>query len=900
MKKNFLAKYTFNDNSYKIIENSFSESDQRVQETLFTIGNGFIGSRGIMEENPLYSCPGTFISGMYGISAAQVEELINLPNPINCVVAVDGEKFDIFTMKVLSHRRVLDMKNGVLVRKTLFQDAKKRKYIYQSVRFFSMDDPHIGAMKISIKLLKGTANIAAMSRIDDSVYNSGGLMLSRRRHFNTVKADKEEYFDYTAFRTNFYKDIIAYGDAFIIDYEGRSFPIIDRFFQFDLRTGQEIIFTKIFSIYTSRKYSAKSIKRETMRALNDAVEKGFDRLFQEHIKKFNERWKNSDIVIKGDYDCQRAVRFNIYHMLISTREEYAIYSIAAKTLSGQGYRGHIFWDTEIYLLPFYIYTQPEIARNLLKFRFNTLPQAKNIAKEKGYEGAMYPWEATVSGTEQTPRYSKDVDGRIVEVKTHDFEHHITADVAYGVYNYYSVTGDKQFMIDYGAEILFETARFWASRVSYNKKDKKYHINGIIGPDEFHVNVNDNAYTNYLAKWNLKSGVEIYNELKNGEKIKKTLKKIKLALKEIEKWKDIAESIVILKSKKHKIINQFDGYLRKKDYTVKGYDKNFMPLTPKYFEYAGLDKTRLIKQADVLLLFHLFGEEFTKDEKISNYNYYIMRTIHKSSLSYCMHSIVSACLEDYFRSFCFFWMAVNIDLMDIPNNTADGIHAANLGGVWQALIFGYGGVSCSGGEVKITSKLPKNFKSLKFKFFNRGDLFEVEESDTQVKLRFLPENNKSDKRRLVKVYGEEVMLTPHRYKTIKSREVYKEMITVKDVIKKENLVTVGENTTVRKIGKLLLEKKISSVVVVDRDKNLKGIISEINVIKSTFDEKAGELKASRIMETKVIFVNGNDSLEKITKVFTKYPYRRLPVLKGNKVIGVITRRDIIADFLGGYY
>ncbi|MBN2407105.1 MAG: CBS domain-containing protein [Elusimicrobia bacterium] len=902
MKKDYLDRYLDDDHSFHVVNNKFTEKNQGVQETRFSLGNGFIGSRGIMEENPLGTLPGTYIAGMYGRTAAQVEELINLPNPINFILLVEGEKFDIFTMKTPYHKRVLDMKRGIIVRKTVFEDAKKRRYLYQSARFLSMADPHICAMKISLKLLKGSASLAAICGIDDTVCNEGGLMQAKRRHFNTVKTDKEGYYDYTAYRTHHRKDVMSYGDVFLLDYRKKKRALKDRFYQFELGAGQEIEFTRLFSIYTSNDYSVKSLKRETMRTLNDATDKGFDALYREHAAAFSRLWNVCDVAIKGDYDIQKAMRFNIYHMLTAARKEYAACSIGAKTLSGPGYRGHIFWDTEIYLLPFYIYTRPDIARGLLLFRYNTLNQAREIARDKGYKGAMYPWEATTSGTEQTPRYSKDIDGRIVEVKTQDFEHHITADVAFGIYSYYRVTGDEEFMKEYGAEVIFETARFWTSRVSYDREDGKYHIRNVIGPDEFHVDVDDNAYTNYMASWNIRYAAELAARHKTDPAVSSMRRRIKLMDAEVAGWADIADNILILRSDIKGIIKQFKGYLKKKDYVVTNYSSSFLPLTPKHFEFEGLQKTSLIKQADVLLLFCLFPDSFSYEEKLANYRYYIYRTIHTSSLSYCMHSLLAAYLDDRFRAFVYFWMAVNTDLMDVPKNTVDGIHAANLGGVWQALLFGYAGIGNGRESLLIDPKLPGNIGRLEFSIYFRKDLYQIEESNKYVKIRFIPYKAGIRKKRVIKVRGEEVILTPYKYKTVKIREVGIKMITAKDVMKQKNLVTVTENFNAKKVGELLLERKISSVPVVNGKKELVGIISEKDFIKSASENerRIEDLKAADIMEKKVVSVNYRDSLESITKTFTEYPYRRLPVLKDGKVVGVITRRDIIADFLGGYY
>jgi len=470
---------------------------------------------------------------------------------------------------------------------------------------------------------------------------------------------------------------------------------------------------------------------------------------------------------------------------------------------------------------------------------------------------MYPWEATVNGTEQTPRYSKASDGSIIEVMTQDYEHHISADVSYGIYNYYRVTGDKEFMEDHGAEIIFETARFWASRAVLSKKDKKYHINDVIGPDEFHVKVNDNAYTNYLAKWNLRYAGELYNEFKGNENIRKLKKSIKLTDREVESWIGISENIIILRSSRKKIINQFEGYLKKKDYMVKEYDNKFLPLSPITSEFGGFDKTNLIKQADVLALFSLFPEDFSLEDKLANYKYYLLRTIHSSSLSYCMHAGIANDLGDYFRSFCFFWLAINVDLQDIPCNTSDGIHAANLGGVWQALIAGYGGIKCNKDEIRIIPRLPGNFRKLNFRFYHRKDLFEIEETRDYVKLRFV--SDKSAVTREVWVLGKKISLAANKYKTVKLEEFWINVITAEDVMKKKNLVTLNETITVREVAKILQKKDIAAVTIVDDKNNIKGIISEKNMLQSTYRNRFGSLMACDIMESNVVSVNCKDSI-----------------------------------------
>ncbi|MEA3506711.1 MAG: CBS domain-containing protein, partial [Elusimicrobiota bacterium] len=816
-------------------------------------------------------------------------------------ISVEGEKFDISTMQVLDHQRVLDMKNGLLTRETRYKDAKGREFLYTSVRFFSMARPHTGAMRITLKLLKGDANLTAISRLDDSVYNSGGHMIPRRRHYNPVDISKTDSLTYREFQTNTHKHRIGYGSRKTINQNGTLKAQNRSIHEFSLKGRRQIIFTKIFSIYTSNDCRPGKIKKMVASEIKEAAAAGFDKLLAEHKESFSEKWTDADIIIEGSIQNQRAIRFNIYHLIIAARQEFASSSIGARTLSGQGYRGHIFWDTEIYIFPFFAFTQPDTARKMLLFRYHTLPQARDRAADRGFKGAMYPWESTVSGHEQTPRYAKMIDGSIGEVTTQDFEHHITADVAYSIYQYYKITGDIRFIYSYGAEIVFETARFWASRVEYSGDDGLYHIDNITGPDEFHVEVRDNAYTNYLAGWNLRYAAGLYDSLKDKKTIKKLASKLHITAKTAKQWRDIGDNIALPRSDKYKVINQFDGYMRKKDYRARNYDINFLPEIPRYYEYIGMEKTRLIKQPDVLALFNLFPEDFSLKEKKINYDYYIYRTIHKSSLSYCFHSILASEFNDRLRAYIFFRSAAFIDLENIAGNTAGGIHAASLGGLWQAVTTGFAGLRIREEGLTIKPKLPGTMKKITFTFYYRQQRFRLKVSNKKIMIKFTSPKN-SEKEEELTVNGRKILLQGGKFKTINlEKEERIKMIYAEDIMKEKNFVTTGENTSLKKVGDLIINNKASSIPVVDGDNVLKGIISESTILESLSKKKNfPSLKASDIMEKNVITIDASDSLEKITEVFTEHPYRRLPVVRDNMVVGVITRKDIIADFLGGYY
>jgi len=382
-------------------------------------------------------------------------------------------------------------------------------------------------------------------------------------------------------------------------------------------------------------------------------------------------------------------------------------------LSGEGYRGHIFWDAEIFMLPFYAYVYPEAAKNMLQYRYNRLEQARNIAKEHGYKGAMFPWESAGTGEEETPTWSKDLDGSIIRIRTNEFEHHITADIAYACHLYYEVTNDQKFMKDYGYEMMFETARFWASRVE-KRKSGKYGIKNVIGPDEFHEKVNNNAFTNYLARWNLSTAYKLFCDIQKKDKAVYTRLKKKLGLspKEATKWRIIAHNI-IFKIKKDSIIEQFDGFFRRKHIKVKDFDENGIPMLPKGVQLKDYNETQFVKQADVLMLMYLFSHSFLKEVKERNFWYYVERTLHKSSLSAAMHALVALDVRALSHAYRFFNVALRADISNLHGNSAEGIHAASLGGVWQSVIHGFAGTRIRGNVLVIDPFMPKTWRNIKF-------------------------------------------------------------------------------------------------------------------------------------------------------------------------------------------
>ncbi|MFC1646122.1 glycoside hydrolase family 65 protein [Candidatus Omnitrophota bacterium] len=755
--KDLYSKYN-PDDSWLIKEEGWVRRLQGVRETQLALGNGFLGCRSVLEEIPYDASPGTYISGIYDKIGSQVPEIVNLPNPFNFRITSNGEKVGVVAMDVLEHKRVLNMRHGLLSRHTIYKDSKKRRYDYQSIRFVSMKDKNIGAMQIVLTPLDDKAELTIQTGIDTSVSNSGVLTEGRKKHFRIKEVGQfanEGYLVVSTFEKTY---SIIYRSGFYYKTKSRKVLAKDNIFELQLKKNQTIIFTKIFYIdYVTKGGDFNKTNNISEKRFRKNFKINFNKLIKNHINEWEKSWDIADVSIWGASELENNFRFNLYHMLICATDNGGFSSVGAKTLSGEGYRGHIFWDTEIFLLPFYIYTFPDIAKSLLLYRYRRLEKARDIAKELGCKGTLFPWESAGTGEDTTPTWAKDLNGRIIKIDTNKFEHHITADIAFAFYHYYVVTGDEEFMKKFGYEVLFETARFWASRVEYNKRKHKYEIKHIIGPDEFHEDVNNNAYTNMMAKWNLITAHKMFYKLK-GEDPKACSNlagKVDLNEKEVKAWKRIAPRMLI-NVNKDKIIEQFDGYFKKKFIKINEYDENFMPLFPKGAKLKDYNPTQLTKQADVLMLLYLLSDVFNRKTKKANYRYYIERTMHKSSLSPSIHALMALEAKDISRAYQYFSVSLNTDIADVHGNTRDGMHAACLGGTWQVVINGFAGLRIKKGILSINPEMPKKLRKILFALKWRCSVIRFEITNFKVKVIAVSSkgmNSKKEKSKLrIQIFG----------------------------------------------------------------------------------------------------------------------------------------------------
>ena len=739
--RNLYAKYT-EDDLWLIKESEWVRKLQSIRESQFSLGNGYLGTRGVLEEIPYDSMPGTYICGVYDKLTAQVTEMVNFPNPINFRLTVNGEKLDVVAMDVVRHRRTLNTKKGLLLRHTVYSDSKKKQYDYQSLRFISMHNKNIGVLRIAVTSLDKDCVLDINTGIDTSIWNAGVLTEGRKKHFRVRELGQYRNAGFLVTDTFEKRYTVLFWSGFYYQVNGKKAVFAkENIFKLKLKKGQTVTFTKVFYIkHFNYLKDTRAQKTKTFNEFYKVFHAKFDDILSRHIKAWNKLWKKSDIVVKGTANLQQNLRFNIYHLLIAGHYNNGFSSIGARMLSGEGYRGHIFWDADIFIMPFFLFTFPLYAKNMLLYRYRILDAARKNAKNNGYKGAMYSWESADTGEEETPQWAKDIDGSIIKIYTHKLEHHITADIAYAVYKYYQVTDDGDFMDKYGYEIIFETARFWASRLEYDRRRKKYVINNVIGPDEFHIRVNNNFYTNVMAKWNLITAFKYYQEFKNRNKktAQKLFRKIDLTAKEAKSWHKLSTLLFVPKISKSKdnIIEQFAGYFKLKDVSLRETDENGIPILPPHVKTDDLSKTQLVKQPDVIMALILLSDVFIDRTKIANYRFYIEKVVHKSSLSAGMHALLASRCYDMHRAYTLFNVSLRADLSNIYGNSREGIHGASLGATWQALVFGFAGVSIKKDMLFISPHLPRSWHSLIFSLLFRGKLIKLEIKSESVKIKVI--------------------------------------------------------------------------------------------------------------------------------------------------------------------
>jgi kojibiose phosphorylase len=757
------------DPPWKLSEDHIPDEDVHVHETLLTLGNGYLGSRGVFEEGLAGGYAGTYLAGVYDESDTQSSEIVNLPNPLVLQVMLDGDLLSPAGFRTESHHRWLDFQHAVLRRDTAYHGDPLGRILYRSLRFFSLDDIHIGAQRAWLEPGDRDVDVLVRATIDCSTLNAVRTSSQSIRHYEVVEVEAwEPEVLFVLVCTHSSEIRVGFAVSLSAASGGRSalrasakhrrvgdFPAME--LSFRSKGGCEYIFDRLTSIYTSR--DTGEVREACRTKLLSAREQGLDALLKSHEARWEQVWESAHLEIEGEHAMQEAVRFNQYHLLIaSPLTEDVDASIPAKTLSGEWYKGHVFWDTEIYALPFFIYSQPEAARNMLLYRYRRMPAARENAARLGYAGALWPWESADSGRDETPDWWVNFDGSKIPVYNREREHHIAGDVIYALANYYRVTRDESFMIQCGAEMAFETARFWVSRVTLSESREEYEIRGVIGPNEFQELVNDNAYTNFLARWTLRYAADLYMRLAkdHGGTLADLAARMKLREAEVETWRDVASKIKFTVGPDG-LIEEFDGYFQRDDVVVREWDENGMPLWPGEVNLADVKETQLIKQADVVLLLTLFPEAFSDQERRVNLDYYEPRTTHKSSLSPPSYAILSAQLGEVERAHKYCLPAAYVDLRNVHGNTDKGMHAAAIGGAWQMVVHGFGGLWVGEDGLRIWPRLPRGWGRLSLRLCYRGVLLACSMSSNRVELEMLGDTRTDGGELEVVIFGERSML-----------------------------------------------------------------------------------------------------------------------------------------------
>jgi kojibiose phosphorylase len=713
---------------WRIEEAGFNLAREHEIESLFAIGNGYLGSRGSLAEGSPLSDPATYIAGVFDTGAeGAVPELAAAPEWMRLDVRIDGRQFRLEGTDCLFHKRILDLRQGLLWREFACRPDGGGLLRSGGYRLASLADRHLLLQSAWVRAGEGGARLRLRVMVEPALERPGRARLQAKSCEAPLASIDGRIVQLCA-RNGATRVAVAAAGRLTVGGKPRQAAVepsperLAETWDLELEPGEEGRLDRIVSIWTSR--DAPDPVAAAAGHLAELKEKDFAGLVEAHVRAWEGRWRTADVAIEGDGESQRAVRFAAYHLTAAANPEDVRVSVGARALTGGAYKGHVFWDTEIFMLPFYLYTHPPTARALLAYRFHTLPAARAKARAMGCRGALYAWESTDSGEETTPTRALAPNGKVVRILNGEMEQHIAADVAYAVEHYWRATGDDGFMLDMGAEILVETARFWASRGRV-EADGRYHIRGVIGPDEYHEDVDDNAYTNLLAQWNLECAGAAAARLGGLYPGRWAELSGRLGLKEDEpeRWRALAGRMYTGFDPATGLFEQFAGYFGLEDIDPVEYAGH--PAPPDVLlGRERLQGSKVVKQADVLMLIYLLWDRFPPEVREANFRYYEPRTAHGSSLSPAIHAALAARLGDLETAFRYFRQAEGIDFADNMGNAAGGVHAAALGGLWQAVVFGFAGMRPLPEGPAFRPRLPPGWAGLRFAVLWHGTRLDV--------------------------------------------------------------------------------------------------------------------------------------------------------------------------------
>nr|WP_040563774.1 glycosyl hydrolase family 65 protein [Kineosphaera limosa] len=771
-----IDRHRFPADPWRLVERWPSLNDLGVTETLFAVGNGYLGMRGNPPEGRDAHVHGTFVNGFHEtwpIRHAEAafgfaktgQTIVNVPDSKLMKLYVDDEPLLLSTADLENYERCLDFRDGTLRRDLVWRTPSGKKVQVRTSRMVSFTERHLAIMTIEVTMLEGDAPIVISSQVlnrqdgVDEYHVKGESMgegfdprkasafaqrvLEPRGHWNSDRRMIMGYrcadsgmtlavgTDHAIMTENDYEDLIS-----------TEPDLGKRVFRIDATQGRSIFITKAVAYHTSRGVPVRELFDRCRRTLDRVRHDGVQHYQEEQARWLANYWEHSDVEVDGHDAIQQAVRYNLFQLAQASARSDQL-GVPAKGVTGSGYEGHYFWDTEIYVVPFLAYTSPAVARNLLRFRVNMLEAARTRAAEMAQRGALFPWR-TINGEEASAYYAAGTA-----------QYHIDADIAYAIYRYVQATGDLSFMRRYGAEVLVETARLWADLGFWHINDERtFNIHGVTGPDEYTTVVNNNLFTNVMARFNLELAARTLRWLRDEEPYaySELASRLKLDPAEIDDWQDCADRMKIPFEQGLGIHPQDEHFLDREMWDLTQTPDSQRPLLLHYHPLV-IYRFQVLKQADVVLALFLQGDRFTAEEKRANFEYYDAITTGDSSLSAVVQSIIASEVGHHAVALAYFLQGLYVDLADLHRNTSDGLHIASAGGVWNALVYGFGGLRDSTDTLTFDPRLPADWPRLAFRLQHQGSRLHVEV--TQEEITFTLVDGPATR---VSVRGDELELT----------------------------------------------------------------------------------------------------------------------------------------------
>ena len=760
-------------NEWSIIENGFDPLRVKSSESLFSIGNGAMGQRANFEEN--YSGPtfqGSYIAGVYYPDKTRVgwwkngypeyfAKVLNAPNWIGINVYINNEELDLHQCKSVSKfTRELNMKEGWLARSFEAELQNGIKIQVDVKRFLSLSLDEVGVISYSVTPLNDNAKITYKPYLDAGITNEDTNWDDQFWDVTNIEHNnKQSFIEAKTMKTNFHTCTFMESRLFVDGKEEmlncnteKTETLISCTYQKSINKKETFTIHKFGGYVVDRNHDKNDLITAAKSALDTATSKGFDSLLEEQIKAWADIWKMADITITGDVKAQQGIRFNIFQLNQTYLGTDASLNIGPKGFTGEKYGGSTYWDTEAYCIPFYMATKDQsVARTLLEYRYEHLQKAIENAEKLGFTNgaALYPM-VTMNGEECHNEWEITFE-----------EIHRNGAIAFAIFNYHRFTNDYSYILEKGLEVLIGIARFWHQRVNFSTDKNKYVMLGVTGPNEYENNINNNWYTNYIAKWCLDYALENI-EIAKIEHISDYMRIkgiAKFTDEELASWKKVADNMYFPYSEKHNVYLQQDGFLDKELITVADLDKSQRPINQKW-SWDRILRSPYIKQADTLQGFYFFEDHFTDEELERHFDFYEPFTVHESSLSPCVHSIQAAKLDRMEQAYTFYLRTSRLDLDDYNHEVEEGLHITSMAGTWMSIVEGFGGMRVKDNMLSFTPKIPKEWKSYSFKVNFRGKVITVDVKQNDVE--FTVDGNEE---LTILVNGTEQKVFPNRLKAV---------------------------------------------------------------------------------------------------------------------------------------